>query len=241
MSTVRSQPADRQAQQLIDDELDLTGFTAEYDTLTWLVAGGVWHYAASTPIAAVRDIAAAAGAVVQSHPWDKILQIRPRYPVSPWAWVGTAPDKQIQDDIILRMQMQLESRPLYDYVLVSGDQVGVSDPIIRDGSAGDVRAEQVVDRLITQHDVAAERGRNVLSDRGEQARMSVEIPLFAPAVTGQPGLVLPLQLVEVIEPTPWKALAIACEISADVTEENGVALLSVRQSLTLERHMTDAN
>lgn len=235
------QSADRQAQQLIDDELELTGFSADYGTVTWLVPGGAWHYTASTPIAAIREIAAAAGAVVQTHPWDQVLQVRPRYPVSPWEWTSTAPDVQIQDDIILRIAAQLESRPLYNYVLVSGDQVGVSDPVIRTGSAGDVRAAQVVDRLITQHDVAAERGRNVISDRGEQSRVSIDIPLFAASVSGQPGLVPPLQLVEVIEPVPWKGLAIACEIRVDVSSSSGAALTTVRQSLTIERHMTDAN
>lgn len=53
--------------------------------------------------------------------------------------------------------------PVYTQVLVSGEQVGVSDPVIRDGTAGDVRLPSIVDRLITQHTVARERGRNALA------------------------------------------------------------------------------
>ncbi|HVJ63132.1 MAG TPA: hypothetical protein VM555_10530, partial [Tahibacter sp.] len=232
------QDADRQAQQLVDEELALTGFVVQYDTLTWLVPGGVWHYDGKTPLDAVRTVAAAAGAVVQSHPWDKSIRIAPRYPVSPWAWTTTAPDRQIPDDIVLRDTMRTASKPLYDYVLVSGEQVGVCDPIIRQGSAGEVRAPMVVDPLITTHPVALERGRNVLSDRGQQDLVDIVIPLFPASTPGQPGLVLPLHLVEVVELQAWKALAVAVEIHAQTTESGA---LVVDQTITMERHYSDAN
>lgn len=231
------QTAERQARQLVDEELNLTGFTATYDTLTWLVPGGTWHYDGKTPIAAVRDIAAAAGAVAQSDTWDKVIRIVPRYPVSPWDWPTSAPDRQIQDDIILRDQMRIASKPLYDYVLVSGEQIGVSDPILRAGSAGEVRAPMIVDPLVTTHPVALERGRNVLADRGEQATVDVTIPLFPAGTVGQPGLVLPLHLVEIVEPTPWKGLAVAIEVQVQVSSD----ALVVEHTVTLERHFSDAN
>jgi hypothetical protein len=242
-AAVRSfvQTAERQAQQLIDEELDLTEFTADYQALTWLVPGGVWHYDALTPLAAVREVAAAAGAVVQSHPWDKVLVIAPRYPTSPWDWTATAPDKHIPDDIVIRDSLRPASAPLYDYVLVSGEQVGVSDPIQRTGSAGAIRAQQIVDKLITTHPVALERGRNVLSDRGEQALVSLDIPLFPTSAVGMPGLVLPLQLVEVVEPTSWLALAVGCEIEVQRVMQESASVLTVTQSITLERHYSDAN
>lgn len=231
------QTAERQAQQLVDEELNLTEFTATYDTLTWLVPGGTWHYDGKTPIAAVRDIAAAAGAVAQSDAWDKVIRIAPRYPVSPWDWPTSAPDRQIQDDIILRDQMRIASKPLYDYVLVSGEQVGVSDPILRAGSAGEVRAPMVVDPLVTTHPVALERGRNVLAGRGEQATVDVTIPLFPAGTVGQPGLVLPLHLVEIVEPAPWKGLAVAAEVQVQVSS----GALVVEHTVTVERHFSDAN
>lgn len=234
----RVQSADRQAQQLADEEVDLTGFTVDYGTVTWLVPGGVWHYERQTPIAALREIAAGSGAVLQSHPWDKIVQVRPRYPTSPWDWLATTPDKYISDEIILRDRMTVQSQPHYNYVLVSGEQVGVSDPIQRAGSAGDLRAEQVVDKLITAHEVALERGRNVLSDRGEQSRVTLDIPLFPPTSPDKPGLILPLQLTEVVELVAWRGLAIDCEVSA---QTNSDGALVIEQSVTIERHLTDAN
>jgi hypothetical protein len=230
--------SDRQAQQLIDDELALTDFTADVPLgWSWLVPAGAWAYDGKTRLDAIETIAAAAGAVVLSHPWDDVLLIRPLYPVSPWDWSVTAPDVQVQDDVILQytrgaatgargtesiaiplwppsatdkprliepldlieiveptspkaqaaaveitwgMQragngahaLVVEQRitldpapaePLYNQVLVSGTQHGVSDPIIRTGTAGDVRMTNIVDPLITQHEVALERGRNALA------------------------------------------------------------------------------
>ena len=231
------QTADRQAQQLIDDELELTDFTADVPPgWTWLVPAGAWAYDGKTRIEAIQTVAEAAGAVVMSHAWDDVLLIRPLYPVSPWQWSVTAPDVQIQDDVILEIQrgggtgargteslsiplwppsasdkprlvepldlievvmpasykaqaaeveitfgmqrsgsasvLVVEQRitldlapaePLYNQVLVSGAQHGVSDPVIRTGTAGDVRLSSIVDPLITDHAVAMERGRNALA------------------------------------------------------------------------------
>lgn len=233
--------ADAQAQSLAEAELDLTGFTLDYDTLTWIVPAGAWAYDGLTRIGAVRKIAEASGAVLQSHPWDTVLRIVPRYPVSPWTWGVTAPDKQILDDMIYEDSLQVNSRPLFNYVLVSGQQVGVSDEIIRDSSAGDIRAPMQVDPLITAHDVAAERGRNVLCDRGEQAQIDLVIPLYPSSAPGMPGLVLPMHLVEVVEATSWKALAVGTQISAQVsTDSGGASVLVIDQRITLERHYSDA-
>lgn len=233
-----TETAERTSQQLIDRELEFSGFTADVPMgWAWTVPAGVWTYDSLTPVAAIVRVAQAAGAVVLSHPYEDTLVVRPRYPVSPWAWGVTAPDVQIQDDYVTRtggqgstgargrrsvtlplwppsatdrpglveplqlaelvgptsvkaivdavdIQFGLQDGgngaqalvieqtvtvdpapavPLYTYVLVSGEQVGVADPVIRDGTAGDVRLPMIVDRLITQHPVAAERGRNALA------------------------------------------------------------------------------
>lgn len=94
---------DRQSQQLIDDELALTDFTADVPLgWSWLVTAGAWSYDGKTRIEAVQAVAEAAGGVVVSHPWDDVLLIRPLYPVSPWEWSATAADVQIQDDVIVQ-------------------------------------------------------------------------------------------------------------------------------------------
>lgn len=100
------------------------------------------------------------------------------------------------------------------------------------------RPLRVVDALITTHAVTAARGAAVLADGGEQAIVSMQVPLFAPTAVGMPGLVLPLELVEIVEAESWKALAIGVDISA---QAGGDGHLSVSQTITLERHFSDAN
>lgn len=231
--------AARTMQQLAEAEVDGTDVIVQYDTVDWLVPGGAWYYDSQTPMSALLRIAAAAGAVVQSDPALPQVRIAPRYPVSPWDWTTTTPDVQIQDDIVTGERLQLQSRPAFDAVIVAGEKVGVAARVIREGEAGQTYAPQQVDQLITHADGARERGRNVLADRGGQAAVEHDIPLFpAPLVTGQPGLVLPLQLARRITAEgTWHGLATAVRITA--TRQG--AAVDVVQTVTLERHYNDAD
>lgn len=230
------------ASQLVDRELTDSGFSADYAAgVDWLIPAGVWTYASATPVAAIQTLAAASGAVARSHPWDKIIEILPRWPVSPWAWDTATPDVTIAADYVpqltardatsgiatyeaqlplfvvsdatkpgllrpgqlvefsassgwraqvsqVRISAQAqqgggastlvvwqtvtleapEPEPRYNSVLVSGQQVGVSDPIIRDGSDGAAGLPQIVDALIVTHPVALERGRNAIAGGGDK-------------------------------------------------------------------------
>lgn len=90
---------------------------------SWNVPSGVWHYDGLTPVAAMVRVVEAAGALLiahrragiafatasVAHPTGEVTLpmgehdfiVRPRYPVSPWAWSATAADVQIHDDVIL--------------------------------------------------------------------------------------------------------------------------------------------
>lgn len=232
---------DRSVAQLVGEELADTGYTASYDTVDWLVPMGAWFYDASTPLDAISALAEASGAVVQSDPATLELRVRPRYPISPWLWRDSAPDVIIQDDIITGENLQVRSAPLYDAVVVTGELAGkgVTCKVKRAGEAGDSYAPQVSSALITVVAAGTERGRNVLSDRGEQASIDLTLPLFAaPLLPGQTGRVLPLDLVEVqtAEGT-WHGLCTAVRIEARRDDKAVV----IEQTVTLERHYTDAN
>lgn len=174
------EPSGRHAQQLIDAELELTGFTADVPQgWSWAVPGGVWAYDGKTRLAAIEAVAGAAGAVVIAHPWDDVLRVRPLYPVSPWDWATALPDVQIHDDLIL------------------------------------------------QHTRSAGTGA-----RGVE---SVSIPLWPPAAVDKPRLVEPLDLVELIEPSPRRAQAAAVELMfATERSGNGAHVLVVEQRITLD-------
>lgn len=225
--------------QLADAEVAGSAVTADYGTVSWLVPAGAWYYEGLTPMSALVRIAEASGGVVQSHPSDPVVQIRARYPVSPWEWPTTPPDVTIPDDVVTGTRLQLQSRPLFDAVICAGERVGVSARVRRDGELGQTYAPQQVDQLITHADGARERGRNVLSDRGGQASVDHDLPLFgAPLQPGQPGLVLPLMLArrESADET-WHGLVTSVRIEAHRQDK----AVEIVQTVTIERHYTDAD
>ena len=233
--------AERSAAQLVDEELASTGFTADYDTVDWLVPPGAWFYDATPPMDAIARVAGASGAVVQSDPADLELRIAPRYPISPWAWPDSTPDHVVPDDLIVIEGLQVRSAPLNNAVVVTGELEGkgVTATITRSGEGADLYAPQASDPLINTDGVAIERGRNVLADRGEQAAIDLTLPMFpAPLAPGLVGRVLPLQLVEVqAAEGNWHGQCTAVRI--EVRREGKAVLLE--QTITLERHYTDAD
>lgn len=232
---------ERSIAQLVDEELASTGYTAVYDTVDWLVPEGAWYYDGLTPLEAISRLAEASGAVVQSDPEDLVLRIVARYPASPWNWTITAPDHVIQDDIVVADSLQQRSAPLYDAVVVTGEILGkgVTATVKRAGEAGTLFAPQASSPLINVDAAAGERGRNILSDRGEQANLDLTLPLFpAPLGPGQTGRVLPQQLVRVEEVAEtWHGQCTAYRVDARLEDK----ALVVEQTVTLERHFSDAD
>lgn len=232
---------ERSAAQLVDEELASTGYTADYDTVDWLVPPGAWFYESLPAMDAIARVAGASGGVVQSHPADLELAVRARYPVSPWDWAETTPDHVIPDDLVTIESLQVRSAPLYNAVVVTGElqDKGVTATITKSGEGADLFAPQASDPLINTDGVATERGRNVLGDRGEQAAIEMTVPMFpAPVSPGLVGRVLPLDLVEVqaAEGT-WHGQCTAVRI--DVRQDNRAAV--IEQTVTLERHFSDAD
>ncbi|PWB28900.1 hypothetical protein DCO49_04125 [Stenotrophomonas sp. SPM] len=238
---VKATTEERSMAQLVAEELADTGFTSEYDTVDWNVPAGAWFYDASTPLDAISALAEASGGVVQSDPAALAMRVRAAYPASPWDWRTTPPDHVLQEDIVLTESLQMRSAPLYDAVVVTGEVAGkgVTCKVRRSGEEGRLYAQQVSSPLISVPAAGAERGRNILCDRGEQAAVDLTVPLFAqPLKPGEVGLVLPLDLVEVVGADgTWhgQCESLRIEVSAD---DQAVV---IEQTATLERHYTDAD
>ncbi len=227
--------------QLVAEELADTGFTSEYQTVDWTVPGGAWFYDASTPLEAISALAEASGAVVQSHPQDLSLHVRASYPTSPWLWRETQPAHVVQEDIVLTESLQMRSAPLYDAVVVTGEipGKGVTCKVRKAGEAGQLYAQQVSSPLISVAAAGAERGRNVLSDRGEQAAVDLTVPLFPkPLKAGEVGAIMPLDLVEVVAAEgTWHGQCESLRIEVVIDQQAVV----IEQTATIERHYTDAD
>lgn len=238
---VKATTEERSMAQLVAEELADTGYAASYDTADWLVPAGAWFYDGFTALDAISGLADASGAVVQSDPASTSVRVRARYPASPWLWKEVAPDHVLQEDYVVTESVQMRSAPLYDAVVVTGELAGkgVTAKIRKGGEAGQLFAPQASSPLINTAAAASERGRNILSDRGEQALIELSLPLFPlPLRSGEVGRILPLDLVQVLAAEgTWHGLCTASRI--EVRAED--AALVVEQIITLERHYTDAD
>ncbi|MFZ2452573.1 MAG: hypothetical protein WAW36_18860 [Methylovulum miyakonense] len=185
------------AAQLVDLELANTGWTAQYHgdlnqlfAIDWLVPANVWGYQSQSPLDAILQIAGAVGARAYSDNTANVLHIAPRYPVSPWDWATSALDKTIPSSLVRFAGQRLGNKPAYNQVYVAGQQGGVLVNAVRSGTSGDIRADMVVDKLITTIGAGRERARNIISSGGKQYVQTLELPINV-----QTGVVHPGQLV----------------------------------------------
>ena len=134
----------------------------------------------------------------------------------------------------------MRSAPLYDAVVVTGELAGecVTCKVSTAGEAGQLFAQQVSSPLISVAAAGAERGRNVLCDRGEQASVDLTVPLFPkPLKPGEIGVIFPRDLVHVVgaEGT-WHGQCDSLRIEVVIDQQ----VVVIEQAATLERHCTDA-
>ncbi len=166
------------------------GWAVDFGITDWLVPGGTWAFQ-GTPIAALQDIAAAAGAIVQPHATDATLRILPRYPAAPWNWHTLTPDYVLPADVVSVEGVEWLARPDYNRVFVFGTTAaGVRGQITRSGTAGDSVAPQVTHALMTHADAVAQRGIAELSNTGRQAEVTLRMQVLP-----ETGLILPGSLV----------------------------------------------
>lgn len=187
----RLEENERTAVQLVEDELYQTGWEVDWDTVDWLVPGGVFSYDALTPMEAITRIAGAVGAFVLTHPTDLVLQVKPFYARPTWDVIGHH-EVTIPADLILEMSIEWKPVPLFRGVWVSGKTSGVLAKVLREGTDGAPYKQMVVDDLITHVDAARERGTQELCAGGRRSLVTITLP-----VTATTGVLLPGQIVRV--------------------------------------------
>lgn len=227
-----TQSAARTGSQLLDDELQYTGWTTDISaeinnlfTTLWTIPGGTYSYMMKSPMESITAIAKAVGARAYAHRFNKVIKVSSRYPVDPRDWATALPDVVVSSSVIQKVASELTSKPAYNHVMVSGTTVhGVLGDLILTGTAGDVEAPMVTDQLITVIEAASERGRTILADSGKQERVTLEIPLL-----DAPGLIEPGMLVEVHElGVTWRGMSTGVSI-----QFQGSAVV---QTVYIERH-----
>ncbi|MBE2261585.1 MAG: hypothetical protein IAE92_02515 [Burkholderiaceae bacterium] len=225
--TARSAAVPYTAQQLAAAALDLSGVALDWGLTDWLVPAGAWSHQ-GTPLAAVMAIAQAAGGYVLSHRSAPTLLTRHPYPTAPWSWGAGAADVEIAPDALITVAAEERGGNDINAVYASGTTTGVLARVLRTGTAGDKLAAMVTDPLITHVDAARQRGLAVLGAAGAKQAITLELPVLTGA-GGDPGILDVGQLVQINAATPWRARVRAVSVSA--------RMASVRQSVTLERHL----
>jgi hypothetical protein len=220
---------ERTAIQLIEDRLENSGWTLDWQAVDWLILANAYSYMDLTPLEAIQKVVAAGKAWILSDPVAKVLHVYPRYPRSPWNWSTATPDLAITGGL-RGSGHRWRPGAVYDAVFVSGRSQGVIAKVIRAGSAGLQVAPMFTDDLITDTDVARECGRNILAASGNWSEGSYPMRLMPSS--GLPGLVLPGMLVEMTDyQVPWRGQATGVSINA--SWQRG---LKIGQTVEIERY-----
>lgn len=185
--------ADRTARQLAEDALATTGWALDWGIDNWLVPAGAWAYQ-GTRMAALNSIAGAVGAYVQPHAQDRMLYIKPRYPVAAWKWGELVADYVLPSAVVTQEGLDWVSKPTYNRVFVSGVRAGVRGRVTIGGTAGDQLAPMVTDALIVHSTAARMRGIAELSAGGRSVLASLKLPVLA-----QTGIVRPGKVVQYLD------------------------------------------
>lgn len=219
---------DRTVQQLIAHVLTVNGVSLGWDVdfgiTDWLVPGGTWAFQGSH-IAALNDIAGAAGAYLQPHPTAETLRLLPLYPSAPWDWGSVTPDFILPASVMAQENIDWLDKAAYNSIVVAGTtSSGVLGNVKRQGTAGDLPAPMFTHPLITHVDAARQRGMATLADTGAQARVGLRLPVL-PAT----GIIMPGKFVSYVDGSTSR---FGLTRSVDVQIAGG----DVWQTLVVETH-----
>lgn len=104
----------------------LAGLAVDWRTVDWYIGADIFFATDETPLALVKKLAAAVGAVVQSLP-DGSVVVAPRYPVAVDQWAGETPAVAIVErEAVFSLSPAYDHRPGYNCFLV-GDELTATD------------------------------------------------------------------------------------------------------------------
>ena len=218
------------AWQLVADKFTTENFTLNRtQTPEWTLEKDSFSYLNKSAIEIAMQVAEASGAMLQPDKLNDVIHVQPRYKTSPWDWDNLTDaecDHVINADYIDTQSSSDNTTPQLNSVLISGETHGVITEVVKSGTAGDIRAKDILSPLSQDHNVNAELARNIMSDSGEQEVLGLTVPLLPPDSSF--GLMLPGEIIRVIYPD--KIITGLC-ISNSVPMQS---ITDVTQSVSLE-------
>ena len=171
----------RFARQIADEQLQLLPYTiAAWEAVDWLIPGDSYTVSGQTPIEVIADLAKAAGAFVESHPYEAQLFVRPvwRQP----AWAKPTPALTIPANLILSVsgQRRISERCNAVRLTPAAEQIGGAKAkgglVYREGTDQQPEASTLTHAAYTDTDVMRAAGIHALSETGTHKIETVQLP-----------------------------------------------------------------
>ena len=173
--------AARYARQIADEQLNLLPYRiAAWEAVDWLIPGDTYTVSGQTPIEVIADLAHAAGAYVESHPYEAQLFVRPIWRQA--AWSKPTPQLTIPANLILSVsgQRRISERCNAVRITPAAEQVGgvkaKGGVVYREGTDQQPEASTLTHAAYTDLDVMRAAGIHALSETGTHKIETVTLP-----------------------------------------------------------------
>ncbi|MGL4673610.1 MAG: hypothetical protein ACRCXK_01990 [Wohlfahrtiimonas sp.] len=178
--------------QLNRDDLN-TGFTFRNDSgIDWVIQSGLIEYRDASSLDIITKIASTTNDTVVSHAYKKEIIIKPKYPM-------TEPVYSLPSAKLFEYNVTNEESARFNAIVISGENVGVTAIVRKEGTAGERIAPMQVNRLITEEVAARRAAINAIYNTNDtSSKINVIAPLFEEA-----PLLYPSDLVQIDNDIGW--------------------------------------
>lgn len=228
----------RFARQIADEQLHLLPYRiAAWEAVDWLIPGDTYTVSGQTPIEVIADLAKAAGAYVESHPYEAQLFVRPvwRQP----AWGKPTPALTIPANLILSVsgQRRISERCNAVRLTPAAEQIGGAKAkgglVYREGTDQQPEASTLTHAAYTDLDVMRAAGIHALSETGTHKIETVTLPWTE-------KYQLPLATLGAVwafaeAGQTWQGVIKGISVAVEL--DNGAPV--VTQTVTIDRYMGD--
>ena len=230
--------AARYARQIADEQLNLLPYRiAAWEAVDWLIPGDTYAVSGQTPIEVIADLAHAAGAYVESHPYEAQLFVRPiwRQP----AWSKPTPALTIPANLILSVsgQRRISERCNAVRVTPAAEQVGgvkaKGGVAYREGTDQQPEASILTHAAYTDLDVMRAAGIHALSETGTHKLETVTLPWAEKYQLPLASLGAVWAFAEAGQ--TWQGIIKGISVAVEL--DNGAPV--VTQTVTIDRYMGD--